>query len=240
MNFMANNIRLTPFLFMLLTLLLPGPCRAEYYSYEDSSGTMHFVDDLAKIPQEYRQHKQVHKDRYDDLSEEERAALLEKERLERVSRQKMEDDAKARAGRERKAAEELARQREALSSPVIISGRQVFVPVKLRNGSVETEALLLLDTGATSSVITPEVAARLNIGEADNIRVSVVGGRVLSAKKLVISEMRVGPVRRERQEVLIIRQRQGMMGDGLLGMSFLAGLKYTIDFQNQRINWIPY
>jgi len=49
----------------------------------------------------------------------------------------------------------------------------------------------------------------------------------------------VGPVNRERQEVVIIRQRSGEMGDGLLGMSFLAGLKYTIDFEKQTLNWIP-
>jgi len=237
---MTNNYRLTSVhLLLLVTLHLPVPCRAEFYSYEDSSGTMHFVDDLAKIPKEYRERKQVRKDRYDDLPEEERAALLEQERLERDAKRKRDDDAQARARRSRKAAEELARQREALSSPVFISGRQVFVPVKLKNGNAETEAILLLDTGATSSVITPEVAARLNIGETENVRVSVVGGRVLNAKKLIVSEMRVGPVRREKQEVVIIRQRQGAMGDGLLGMSFLAGLKYTIDFQNQRLNWIP-
>jgi hypothetical protein len=29
------------------------------------------------------------------------------------------------------------------------------------------------------------------------------------------------------------------MGDGLLGMSFLGGLKYTIDFARQTINWMP-
>jgi predicted aspartyl protease len=237
---MIMYMRIIPCVLLLLLLLLhPVPCRAEFYSYEDKSGTMHFVDDLAKIPQEYRQQKQVRKDKYDDLPEEERAALLAQERLERDAKRKMEDVAQAQARRSRQTAEELARQRKAYSSPVFISGRQVFVPVKLKNGSAETEAMLLLDTGATSSVITPEVAARLNIGETYNVRVSVVGGRVLNAKKLVISEMLAGPVRREKQEVVIIRQRQGTMGDGLLGMSFLAGLKYTIDFENQRIIWMP-
>lgn len=41
------------------------------------------------------------------------------------------------------------------------------------------------------------------------------------------------------EAIIIVRQRQGEFGDGLLGMSFLAGLKYTIDFQRQSINWIP-
>jgi len=67
----------------------------------------------------------------------------------------------------------------------------------------------------------------------------VVGGRVLKVKRTVLKQIQVGPVQRTDQEVIIVNQRGGGMGDGLLGMSFLAGLKYTIDFQNQTINWIP-
>lgn len=229
--------------FCILTfLLLPGTVDAEFYSYEDRSGTINFVDDEGKIPMEYRQQKQVRKDKYDDLPEEERALMLEQERSERESAKRRESSEEersslARAEKERRAA--LEQRRLALITPVVILGRQVFVPVKLVNGSSETEAMLLLDTGATSSVITPEVAARLNIEQADNVRVNVVGGRVLRVKKTVLNQMQVGPVQRTNQEVMIIRQRGGGFGDGLLGMSFLAGLKYTIDFRKQTLNWIP-
>jgi predicted aspartyl protease len=233
--------RLLP-LTLLLALLLPGRATAEFYSYEDRSGTLHFVDDPARIPREYRQKKQVRKDKYDDLPADERALMLEKEQSEREAARQREEDARERSRKARQAAEKKAaweRQQAALTTPVVIAGRQVFVPVTLTNGSSETEALLLLDTGATSSVITPEVAARLNIGEADSVRVGVVGGRSLKARRVFLNQMRVGPVRRSDQEVLIIRQRSSEMGDGLLGMSFLGGLKYTIDFQKQTLNWIP-
>lgn len=227
---------------MLLALLLPVPATAEFYSYEDRNGTLHFVEDPSHIPKEYRHKKQVRKDKYDDLPEDERAEMLEKERNEQAAARQREEDEQDRSRQARKAAEAKAareRQRALLSTPVVISGRQVFVPVTLTNGDAETEAMLLLDTGATSSVITPEVAARLNIGETDNVRVSVVGGRVLRARKGVLTRMQVGPIRRASQEVVIIRQRAGTMGDGLLGMSFLGGLKYTIDFQKQTLNWLP-
>lgn len=229
--------------FCILTfLLLPGTGGAEFYSYEDRSGTINFVDDESKIPREYRQQKQVRKDKYDDLPEEERALMLEQERRERESAKRRESSEQehsrlTRADKERLAA--LEQRRLALITPVVILGRQVFVPVKLVNGSAETEAMLLLDTGATSSVITPEVAARLNIEQADNVRVNVVGGRALRVKRTVLNQMQVGPVQRTNQEVMIIRQRGGGFGDGLLGMSFLAGLKYTIDFRKQTLNWIP-
>jgi predicted aspartyl protease len=104
--------------------------------------------------------------------------------------------------------------------------------------SYPLSAMLLLDTGASTSVITPGVAARLNIEQSYNVMVKVVGGKVLKVKKAVLKQMQVGPVQRADQEVMIIHQRGGF-GDGLLGMNFLAGLKYTIDFRSQTINWIP-
>lgn len=227
---------------LLAALLMPAGVGAEFYSYEDRDGTLHFVDEAGKIPNEYRQKKQVRKDKYDDLPEEERALMLENERREREAARRSEAEQQersrlARSAEEKRAA--LERRRLELTTPVVISGRQIFVPVKLANGSAETEAMLLLDTGATSTVISPEVAARLKIEQADNVRVQVVGGRVLKVKRAVLRQIQVGPVQRADQEVVIVNQRGGGMGDGLLGMSFLAGLKYTIDFQNQTINWIP-
>jgi predicted aspartyl protease len=226
----------------LLLTLLPALSVAEFYSYEDSSGTLHFVDDLARIPAEYRQKKQVRKDEYDDLPADERAMLLERDRRERDELRSREENAQTRSRQARQAAETQAaqqRRQQELTTPVLIQGRQVFVPVRLSHGGAETDAMLLLDTGATTSVITPEVADRLKIGETETVRVGVVGGRILKVKKLLVSSMRVGAVNRERQEVVIIRQRPGETGDGLLGMSFLAGLKYTIDFEKQTLNWIP-
>lgn len=229
-------------IFILLAFLGAGRVYAEFYSYQDRSGTVHFVEDAAKIPKEYRNKKQVRKDEYDDLSAEERSRLQETKRQQqdedrRRNSEESERSRQRRAAEERKAAQEA--RAKALATRVVISGRQVFVPVRLRNGDAETNVMLLLDTGATSSVISPEVAERLNIQEATNIKISVVGGRVMNARKVILSQMEVGPVKRTNQEAIIVRQRQGEFGDGLLGMSFLAGLKYTLDFEAQTINWIP-
>lgn len=226
---------------LLIALLLPVTATAEFYSYEDNSGTLHFVDDLSSIPPEYRQQKQVRKDKYDDLPEAERVQLLEQERREREAQRRGEAYQQERLRQERaarEAREAREQRRQALITPVTILGRQVFVPVRLTNGSVETEAMLLLDTGASSSVISPEVAARLKIEQAENASARVVGGRVLRVKRTAVT-MQVGPIKRGNQEVMIISQRGGGFGDGLLGMAFLAGLKYTIDFEKQVITWMP-
>ncbi len=45
--------------------------------------------------------------------------------------------------------------------------------------------MLLLDTGATVSSNSPEVAMRLKIEEAEEARIGVVGGRLLRARRVV-------------------------------------------------------
>lgn len=222
----------------MAAVLLTSLAGAEFYSYEDKNGTMHFVDDVSKIPKEYRKKKQVRKDEYDDLPAEERAAREQRDRERReAARQQERELQERRQEEERRAARE--QRAKALATRVVIYGRQVFVPVKLHNGSAETNVMLLLDTGATSSVITPEVADRLQLQDSTNVKIGVVGGRVMNARRVVLSQMEVGPVKRYNQEAVVVRQRSSDFGDGLLGMSFLAGLKYTIDFNTQTLNWIP-
>lgn len=227
---------------VVVALLAPRQADAEFYSYEDKGGTVHFVDDMTKIPKQYRHKKQVRKDEYDDLPADERALMLEKERSKRAADRQRETDRQEQSRQQRLEDERRAAQAllaKALTTRVVITGRQVFVPVKLRNGSAEADVMLLLDTGASSSVITPQVAERLKIEEATNVKIGVVGGRVMNARQVILSQMEVGPVKRSNQEAIIVRQRSEEFGDGLLGMSFLSGLKYTIDFQTQTINWIP-
>jgi uncharacterized protein DUF4124 len=47
-------LRLTAIITVILITLLAGSALAEVYRYTDSSGELHFVDDIAKGPKKYR------------------------------------------------------------------------------------------------------------------------------------------------------------------------------------------
>jgi len=51
----ARNVLLA----LLLAILILPSASAEIYSYEDGSGTMHFVDDASKIPKHLKKRKRV-------------------------------------------------------------------------------------------------------------------------------------------------------------------------------------
>lgn len=113
---------------------------------------------------------------------------------------------------------------------------QILVPVKVRYRGVEQMATFLLDTGATTCTISPGLAKRLNIGTNDtNMGLAQgVGGSVHLVGRTALHSMTVGPHRKTNIEVSVIPTGNN---DGLLGMNFLGGLRYHIDFNAQEIRW---
>jgi len=123
---------------------------------------------------------------------------------------------------------------------VRIIGNQVLVPARLGNRGRTVDVILLLDTGASESTITPEIAEQLNMDPTltQQILGQVVGGGLLQAGRATIDYISVGPTTKKNITVAII-QHNGppVRFDGLLGMNFLRNLQYHIDFENQLINW---
>ncbi len=123
---------------------------------------------------------------------------------------------------------------------ISLSGNSVLVPVKLGYKDRSIEAVLLLDTGASRTMINTETAARLGIEQTDTTRAAArgIGGIVVESAVARLSFVNVGPYTAEDLLVHIIRDRgPGLKHDGLLGMDFLRGKKYYIDFKNKVINW---
>jgi clan AA aspartic protease (TIGR02281 family) len=113
---------------------------------------------------------------------------------------------------------------------------QILVPVTVNYRGVVQTATFLLDTGATTCTISPGLAKRLNIRK-DNTDVGLaqgVGGSVHLVGRTELNQMTVGPISKYNIEVSVIPTGKN---DGLLGMNFLHGLRYHIDYNTREIKW---
>ena len=127
-------------------------------------------------------------------------------------------------------------------TPIAVEGNTVLVPVTLSLGSRSVQARLILDTGASMTTITPQVAAQLdiNLNQAVSGAVQVVGGGFVEARGVRLDQVSVGPHARTKMNVAVIGNGNPRVPyDGLLGMDFLRGLHYHVDFRNRVINWTP-
>jgi hypothetical protein len=127
-----------------------------------------------------------------------------------------------------------------MSTRIRIVNSQVLVPVLLKNGAEAVLLELVLDTGATRTVIHDAVAGRLQIDlrQARQAFSEVADGRVIRSRIVKIDSLGVGPFAMAPAELELIAYN-GTEGarDGLLGMDFLGKHRYQIDMEHELIRW---
>jgi clan AA aspartic protease (TIGR02281 family) len=127
-----------------------------------------------------------------------------------------------------------------VGNPVV--GNAVLVPVILGYRGKQIETRLMLDTGASMIALHLEIAQALDIDlrRFKRIRPQVAGGKSINAYVGKLDYVKAGPIKKEDIYVSVI-QHQGppVPFKGLLGMNFLRGVEYRIDFENQLISWNP-
>jgi hypothetical protein len=124
---------------------------------------------------------------------------------------------------------------------VTIKGNKVFVPVTLSYNDKEIQTTLLFDTGAGSIVLHQNVAGQLDIDAYEASQGRGVGGVQVQTKVTKLDYVAVGPKKKAdlRADIIDYQGPEDADYNGLLGMNFIRGLKYTIDFDNQTIQWLP-
>ena len=208
--------------------VLSPELQGAFYRYTDETGQLHFVDDYGLIPPRFRSEAISYPEKYDHLPERERhrceaeeryAALFIKNHTPRGS------DATAAANLP-------------METPVVIRDNQILVPVVFMHGGRHLHVNLLLDTGATTTVLYPHAARAIDVQGSRPRDARGVDGQRIAAWDLSISAMRLGPFRFDNlAAVLISHTDQNLPYGGLLGIDILQQLSYTIDFQNRVIRW---
>jgi hypothetical protein len=213
--------------------LPPGLCLAEFYRYVDENGVVHYVDDRSRVPEEHQRQIKVYVEKYDHLAESERLIMLQKDREMDVKRQLEEQ--RLRDQREQEA------RLKRLETDVTIIANQVLVPVTLGHGLRETEALFLLDTGASHLVLFNELARKLNLESNQKGLSLVAGGTFIETDLIVLDHFKLGPLDLKNVTATVIRHEtqstEAVRFSGLLGMDILRNAPFVIDVENEKIRW---
>ena len=125
------------------------------------------------------------------------------------------------------------------AAPATVTIRQAYsaflVPVRINGIS----GMLVLDTGASQTLITPQFAQRAGLEVAygaPRVRGNVVGGTRVSVPLARARSLSVGAAVVEELDVGIYDALPGRTDvDGLLGASFLHHFRFTVDRKNLQL-----
>ena len=101
-------------------------------------------------------------------------------------------------------------------------GNSYTIKVRL-NETVETE--MLLDTGCSDTLLSPDIAKKLGLKGGQDVRIVVADGRTLNAKAVILRSVEIPGHKEENIRATV----HVTSGNGLLGMSFFKNFTFKID-----------
>lgn len=122
-----------------------------------------------------------------------------------------------------------------------------FLSGEVQLGGMETAVNFIVDTGASISVISTELANSAEMSKFsidEKMRVIGAAGITENVKSYMIPKVTFGTHTREQVKAVsldldIINEAAGFEQAGILGGNFLKNYRMTFDFQNSRVTFIP-
>lgn len=201
------------FFILMIAFLWVAPCYGEMYQWVDEKGTLHFVDDLTKVPERYRsavEQRKIPKEKEETSS----SGLREKSKtpIERLSPVK-------------------PFEAEGYEVP-LIRRHELWLAEVVLNGNVTKH--FIVDTGASFTLINRQIANELGILIDDTtpfIRVASASNIMLTPL-VTLRSVRVGKAEVGHVEAVVYDMPSYQ---GLLGNSFLNKFKVVLDSLNGKM-----
>ncbi|OIO33367.1 MAG: hypothetical protein AUJ70_03395 [Candidatus Omnitrophica bacterium CG1_02_40_15] len=124
----------------------------------------------------------------------------------------------------------------------IATGKHI-VKLTRRGNSLTTNVLLnrkikeelIVDTGATDTVISSSLAKKLGISlnKSQNVLCQVADGRTVNGKQVRIKEVKVGGAKVYNVQAIVLDSGELGNSPGLLGMSFLNNFVFKVDTEKE-------
>jgi len=111
------------------------------------------------------------------------------------------------------------------------AGEHLIVEALLND---KVRARLLVDTGASQTVISPRVAAELGLEGGGEVTATLADGKQAAGRFYIMDSVSVGASRVEKTPVVVL-DAPGPEADGLLGMSFLRNFVVQLDLPSGKL-----
>lgn len=222
---------------------IPKEYRNDLTSYEEKYDHLSEEERQEKIAEDRRILEQELKEK-EELRRQQAGQLEEQRRRERISEEeRLKAEREAKIEEEKREMEQTDREeflKNFETKVEVVGYGHVLVPCTLGYKNREVEAKLLLDTGCTTTSLHDDVAKKLRLKTIKRYKTELADGSTDQNKLSKLSYFKVGPYKLEDFYVGVAGFKgKKSQEDGLLGMNFLAGREYKIDYVNKVIRWVP-
>ncbi|MFY0677804.1 MAG: clan AA aspartic protease [Neptuniibacter sp.] len=215
-------------LFLLAISINSVLLHAQIYHYQDSSGKKVYVDSLSKVPPEYLDQLTSRDDLKENLTEQEI-----KRRNYNSAKKSFESELSLEKSR-------IQEQLDKWITPYKFIKNRVIVPVKVVYGARSKQLSLVMDTGASSTVIHRSAISSLNPSLRRGLGATVADGSYVKTEIVSFDRIEIGPYKSSNIQTMVLDYKGGNeQSHGLLGMDFLFNARYELDKNKSLIIWEP-